>query len=533
MKKTVVIGLLGSTLDQGKWTGRWNTWRPSVSICQHEELLVDRFHLLYQSRYASLAGRVGKDIKHISPETELKAEVLDFKNPWDFEEVYEGLYSYAKKFPFDTEKEDYLIHITTGTHVAQICLFLLNESGIMPGKLLQTSPPNRQGHGIVGTYTFIDLDLARYDRIAARFQEERKSDISFLKSGIETRNPAFNRLIEMIEKVALRSPEALLLTGPTGAGKSHLARKIYELKKMHGKIKGSFVELNCATLRGDSAMSALFGHKKGAFTGAAQDRNGLLLSASEGILFLDEIGELGLDEQAMLLRAIEEKRFLPLGSDKEVSVQFQLICGTNKELKNEVEKGRFREDLLARINLWTFRLPGLKDRKEDIEPNLEYELKRFAEKYGSELTFNKEAKKAFLEFAVSKEAVWTGNFRELNAAVTRICTLSSGGRISIEVVEDEIQRLKKSWQTQDGESAKELALSFMSHEEYERTDLFERVQLNGVLKICMESKNLSDAGRKLFSASRTEKSKANDADRLRKYLARFNISWNMIQKNMS
>src|SRR5205814_2666405 len=108
-------------------------------------------------------------------------------------------------------------------------------------------------------------------------------------------------------------------------------------------------------------MSALFGHTKGAFTGALKDRPGLLRTADRGVLFLDEIGEMGADEQAMLLRALEEKRFLPLGSDREVASDFQLIAGTNRDLKEAVAAGRFRDDLLARVDLWTFRLPALKD----------------------------------------------------------------------------------------------------------------------------------------------------------------------------
>ena len=115
-------------------------------------------------------------------------------------------------------------------------------------------------------------------------------------------------------------------------------------------------------------MSALFGHVKGAFTGANSDRPGLLKSANNGMLFLDEIGELGLDEQAMILRAIEEKRFLSVGSDKETVSSFQLVAGTNRDLSRAVTDGRFREDLLARLNLWTFELPGLKDRREDKSP---------------------------------------------------------------------------------------------------------------------------------------------------------------------
>jgi transcriptional regulatory protein RtcR len=229
-----------------------------------------------------------------------------------------------------------------------------------------------------GTWNAIDLNLSRYDSIARRFAEAQEDSATLLKSGIATRNAAFNRMIAEIERVATRSAAPMLLMGPTGAGKSQLARRIYELKASRHRLSGPFVEVNCATLKGDGAMSALFGHRKGAFTGAMTERAGLLRSADGGMLFLDEIGELGLDEQAMILRAVEEGRFLPLGADKEVTSRFQLIAGTNRELLAEVTAGRFREDLFARLNLWTFRLPSLAERPEDIEPNLDYEMDRFA-----------------------------------------------------------------------------------------------------------------------------------------------------------
>jgi len=158
----------------------------------------------------------------------------------------------------------------------------------------------------------------------------RRIGASFLKSGIETRNAAFNCLIERIEQVAIASRAPLLLMGPTGAGKSQLARRIYDLKKARSLVAGEFVEVNSAALRGDAAMSALFGHVKRAFTGAARDRPGLLRKADGGVLFLDEVGELGLDEQAMLLRALEEKVFLPVGSDREVESEFQLSLPPSK-----------------------------------------------------------------------------------------------------------------------------------------------------------------------------------------------------------
>ncbi|MBN2711158.1 MAG: RNA repair transcriptional activator RtcR [Planctomycetes bacterium] len=527
-KRTVAIALLGPVLDNGKGEKRWDRWRPSVALCQHEDLAVDRFELLFQPRFTKLAYQVTEDIQHTSPETEVVPRMIDFADPWDFEEVYGALHDFGHSYTFNPDEEEYFVHITTGTHVAQICLFLLTESRCFPAKLIQTSPPKKETGGS-GSYAVIDLDLSKYDKIAMRFRKEQADDVSFLKSGIETRNAAFNELIERIERVAMHSHEPILLMGPTGAGKSNLARRIYELKKTRRQIGGSFVEVNCATIRGDGAMSTLFGHKKGAFTGALQDREGLLRAADGGMLFLDEIGELGLDEQAMLLRAIEEKTFFPYGSDKEVESDFQLICGTNRDLLEGVRKGCFREDLLSRINLWTFRLPGLKDRLEDIEPNLQYELDRFAEKAGAHVAFNKEAREAFLRFATSTEARWSANFRDLNAAITRMATLAGGGRIRREDVEEELLRLKLGWtddsESQDGKILEEILGADAAAE----LDRFDRVQLSDVLRVCREAKSLSDAGRILFSESRKSKKIANDADRLRKYLARFNLSWDGIQ----
>ncbi|MGE0232512.1 MAG: sigma 54-interacting transcriptional regulator, partial [Flavobacteriaceae bacterium] len=296
--------------------------------------------------------------------------------------------------------------------------------------------------------------------------------------------------------------------------------------KSKHRITGAFVEVNCATLRGDQAMSALFGHTKGAFTGAASARPGLLRAADRGVLFLDEIGELGADEQAMCLRAIEEKRFLPVGADNESSADFQLIAGSNRDLGAEVRSGKFREDLYARLNLWTFRLPALRERREDIEPNLDFELRRHLEREGQNITFNKEARERYLRFAMGPEATWAANFRDLSASVTRMATLAPQGRISLEAVNDEIARLTALWRPAAEHHDRQSVLEdILGSDRAAALDRFDAVQLADVVDVCRRHTTASAAGRALFAHSRLAKKSSNDADRLVKYLARFDLKF--------
>ena len=520
-KKRVVIGFVGTSLDAGMDESRWKRWRPNIAVCQSPAYPVDRLELLHDNHSEALARRLAEDIALVSPATAVRRNVVNLKDPWDFGEVYARLHEFARGYVFAPDEEDYLVNITTGTHVAQICWFLLLEARYIPGRILQLAPPHRAKAGSAA-HTIIDLDLSRYDQIARRFSAEREEAASFLKSGIGTRNAAFNAMIDQIERIAIRSKSPFLLTGPTGAGKSQLARRIYELKRARHQLEGGYVEVNCATLRGDQAMSALFGHRKGAFTGAVQDRPGLLKSAHKGLLFLDEIGELGADEQAMILRAVEERRFLPVGSDREAESDFQLIAGSNRDLLRDVERGAFREDLLARLNLWTFQLPALRDRPEDIAPNIEFELRRHADADGANVSFNREAREAYLAFATSPAALWLANFRDLSASVTRMATLAPQGRITTQIVADEIARLEARWR-RAGDGSGDDGLEGLI--DADAIDLFDRVQLAKVVETCRRSANLSAAGRALFGASRQEKSSGNDADRLRKYLARFGLSF--------
>lgn len=143
MKRTVAIGFIGATLDRlGKGAARWQKWRPSIGLCQQPDLLIDRLELIHgnDARDLGLAERIRADIAAVSPHTEVRLQQMELRNPWDFEEVYGALHDFVSAYPFDTEREDYLVHITTGTHVAQICWFLLTEARYLPARLVQTSP---------------------------------------------------------------------------------------------------------------------------------------------------------------------------------------------------------------------------------------------------------------------------------------------------------------------------------------------------------------------------------------------------------
>lgn len=521
-KRRVVIGVLGTVLDKrGKRSHRFRKWRPTVGLCQQPDFPVDRLELLHQPRDEGMAQQLAEDIALFSPQTTVRPHTVNIRDPWDFEEVYAAFLDFASHYDFDTENEEYLVHITTGTHVAQICWFLLTEARYLPASLLQTSPaPKGASEEDVasGVYSVIDLDLSRYATLTSRFQREQQQSVSLLKAGIDTRNTTFNKLIDQIERVALRSTAPILLTGPTGAGKSFLAKRIYQLRQSRHRVAGKLVAVNCATLRGDNAMSTLFGHVKGAFTGALTPRMGLLREADGGVLFLDEIAELGLDEQAMLLKAIEEKTFFPFGSDKEVHSDFQLIAGTHRDMRQWVMEGKFREDLYARINMWTFALPGLAERREDIAPNIEFELQRFCSEAQTHIRFDKDAREHYLAFACSGQAQWRGNFRELSSSIARMATLAEQGRITLSIADEEISRLQQAWQTPS-------ALPPLAEE----VDLFDQRQLETVLEVCRRHHSLSDAGRELFAVSRLKKARPNDADRLRKYLARFGLNWENVR----
>lgn len=264
-------------------------------------------------------------------------------------------------------------------------------------------------------------------------------------------------------------------------------------------------------------------------------------SSDGGILFLDEIGELALDEQAMLLRALEHKGFMPLGADTEVESRFQLLAGTNKDLDAEVVKGTFRADLLARINMWTFELPGLAARPEDIEPNLDFELECAGEELGTKVSMNSEARAAYLEFSAG--APWPGKFRDFKASVARMATLCVGGRIRQGDVADECAALARQNRFYGGtapvprgretSAGSTVLVNWVLGEQASQHDPFDLIQLELVLATIATARTLAETGRVLFRVSRQEKANPNDSDRMRKYLARFGLEFADLKVRLS
>jgi two-component system nitrogen regulation response regulator NtrX len=228
-------------------------------------------------------------------------------------------------------------------------------------------------------------------------------------------SPALQSILEMIEKVA-PTDARVLITGGNGSGKELVARRIHDYSNRN---KMQMVELNCAAIPSELIESELFGHEKGSFTSAIKQRIGKFEQADGGTLFLDEIGDMSLSAQAKVLRALQEGKITRVGGDKEISVNVRVLAATNKDLKQEIAEGRFREDLYHRLSVILIHVPSLNDRIEDIEVLAEHFLQQICSEYGM-------MDKVLDASAIKKlqEHKWTGNIRELRNVIERLIILS-------------------------------------------------------------------------------------------------------------
>lgn len=511
MKKRILFAVVG-TVKENPPKG----FAASTRIATGLGVKIDEVHLIYNEANLKNAEKVRAEISELNSRIRVELDVVDFKDPWDFKEVYGAMLRYVEGRKFDELEEDYYVSMATGSHVTLISFFNLVKNRFLPAKLLELGRDN--------AVRVVDLNEESYDDW---FKEKRLGDsVDVLSKGIETRSEIYGKILRRLGRVAEHSKEPILLTGETGVGKTQLAKEIFRVKRDKLGVKGDFFHVNCATLVNEAlAVSELFGHRRGAFTGAISDYDGILKRADKGVVFLDEIGTLNLKVQAMLLTALEEKCFFPLSGVKSVTSDFQLICGTNSSLEELVRNGEFREDLLARINLWTFRLPALRERSEDIEPNIGEALRRFEKSYKRRVVMNKEAKKLFVDYA--SHATWKGNFRDFNAAVMRMATFSgSAGRIGSDLVQEEIERLKEMEKPSYSED--KFLTILLGNNYVDKFDDIELCQLKHVLSVCRSARSLSEAGRTLYNCSRLKKTVVNDADRLKKFLKKFDLTFERI-----
>ena len=225
---------------------------------------------------------------------------------------------------------------------------------------------------------------------------------------------AISQIKNIIEKVAATDAR-VLITGSNGTGKELVAHWLYEKSD---RAKAPMIEVNCAAIPSELIESELFGHVKGSFTGANKDRAGKFEAANGGTIFLDEIGDMSLSAQAKVLRALQESRISRVGSDKDIKVDVRVIAATNKDLKEEISEGRFREDLYHRLAVILIEVPALNDRREDIPLLVDFFTKKIAEEQGTPVKeFSAEAVQLLQEYD------WTGNIRELRNVVERLIIL--------------------------------------------------------------------------------------------------------------
>jgi two-component system response regulator HydG len=235
------------------------------------------------------------------------------------------------------------------------------------------------------------------------------------------RAPEMEKLYRIIAKAA-QSTHPVLILGESGTGKELVAKSLHFTGAFRTK---PFIPVDCGSLVPTLIESELFGHVRGAFTGATHPKDGLLAIAEGGTVFLDEIGELSVDLQAKLLRAIQEKEIRPVGSVRRIPINVRILAATNHDLEQSVVQGTFRRDLFFRLNVLTLRIPPLRERRQDIPLLVAHVLERLGRDAGTERTISDEALKILLNYD------WPGNVRELENCLERACALSSANEIQV------------------------------------------------------------------------------------------------------
>ncbi len=387
----------------------------------------------YLERARMVAGLVGAD--RSGPRFQYVS--LELESPIDYEEIYLTLSETLEQVLTGHAHESprYSVLLDPGTPQMQTSWFLLVRSGALPAQLLQGVPPRFAA----GSYKVkeVQLENSRLPQMQLAEGEvaytltrptetndtvQERAWITPRSAPAVGRSKVFLDLLDSAARIAAYDI-SVFIRGETGSGKGVLARFIHENSDRSG---GPFVGLNCSAVASSLAESELFGHAKGAFTGATGERLGQFRAADGGTLFLDEIGDLPPDLQPKLLRVLEEKVVIPVGSDKTIKIDVRLLAATNRDLEQMIETGEFRRDLYERLNQMSLVLPPLRERPEDIVLLMQKFIEKWNQKYHENKGLSQETVERMLAYS------WPGNVRELENAVIALCAAGRSAEIGPE-----------------------------------------------------------------------------------------------------
>ncbi len=361
-----------------------------------------------------ITAQTKQAINKLHPKSDVHVLEINLSDPTNYRDIFNGLRKHLQRIITDYPSACFYISVASGTPHMHACWILLTSSGVIPARILNVRPPNfvTKENPLV-----TEVDLSSADFPDVRFQdlpitvEKKHADANAIRAqlGIVGDHPSMHHALEMAAMLA-PSQIPIMIFGETGTGKEMFARFTHLLS---GRPKDIFVVVNCAAMPENLVESLLFGHKKGAFTGAITDQTGKFDAANSGTLFLDELGELPQAAQAKLLRILQDGLVEPLGHAKAHKVDVRVIGATNRDLRKMVKKGDFREDLYYRLNVGEITLPPLRDRRSDI-PKLSLSIL-------DRLNGTLRSPKRLSTDAMTRLQLhnWPGNVRDLENAIER------------------------------------------------------------------------------------------------------------------
>jgi DNA-binding NtrC family response regulator len=430
--------------------------QPGPIVTLAREMHFDRVVLFSTPGTASHSGTTKEALGIASPKTEVEVEDFPLIDPTDYEAIRKSLQAWIRKEAARKNKEEYFVSIASGTPQMHVTWLALVASGELVARILNTRPPRyvTKDKPLVSEVSVVPLQFPIASASVRRAMLAGPDTPASIPSGVmfclspqesvsadEPMQPDFGKaaqtigiigdhpeFLKILQKASLLAPTRypVLILGETGTGKELLARFIHHLS---GRPADRFVPLNCAAIPKELVESTLFGHKKGSFTGAHEDRKGKFDAAHGGTLFLDELGELPIEIQPKFLRVLQDGVVEPVGEAKGHKVDVRVIAATNVDVEKAIRTGRIREDLFYRLKVGICQLPALRERRSDIQKIALYILERVNASVRHPKRFSREA----LAWLMARP--WTGNIRDLENTIEGAAILTAGPEIGIAQLE--------------------------------------------------------------------------------------------------